>query len=91
MSLRSRRQLTNAAAFYGAVFPRTTFLLFFVVPVPAWVLIPGLFAWDAYSAIFTKGSGIDSAGHVGGIIAGLAAAVLMRGRGSGGFRGFRGF
>ncbi len=27
-------------AFYAACFPRSTFLLFFVVPVPAWVSRP---------------------------------------------------
>jgi membrane associated rhomboid family serine protease len=31
-------------AFYGALFPNTTFLLFFIVPMPAWVMIGGIFA-----------------------------------------------
>lgn len=31
-------------AFYAALFPNTTFLLFFVVPMPAWVMVGGIFA-----------------------------------------------
>lgn len=31
-------------AFYGTVFPRNTFLLFFVIPMPAWALVGGIFA-----------------------------------------------
>ncbi|KAI9638029.1 uncharacterized protein MKK02DRAFT_31543 [Dioszegia hungarica] len=70
--------------FYGAIFPNTTFLLFFVLPMPAWVLIGGMFAYDGYSAFFRPGSGTDSAGHVGGIMAGLGAALFARRRGMGG-------
>lgn len=73
-------------AFYGALFPTQQFLLFFVLPLPAWAMIGGIFAYDAYGAIFRPGSGTDSAGHVGGILAGLGAALLVRRRG---FRGFR--
>jgi len=61
------------------LFPRQTFLLYFVVPMPAWVLIGGIFAWDAYSAVFAP-STTDSAGHVGGLAAGLAAAMYVRRR-----------
>jgi membrane associated rhomboid family serine protease len=52
--------------------------------MPAWVLIGGMFAYDGYSAFFRPGSGTDSAGHVGGIMAGLGAALLARRRGMGG-------
>jgi rhomboid-like protein len=74
----------DSLAFYGAIFPKTTFLLFFVLPMPAWALIGGMFAYDAYSAVTNPGSGTDSAGHVGGIVAGLAAAAWARRRGLGG-------
>lgn len=70
-------------AFYGAFFPNTTWLLFFVVPMPAWVMIGGLFAYDCYSAVFRPQSGTDSAGHIGGILAGLLAAMRLRRRGLG--------
>ncbi|RSH93830.1 hypothetical protein EHS25_006479 [Saitozyma podzolica] len=73
-------------AFYAALFPNTTFLLFFVVPMPAWAMVGGIFAYDAYSAIFRPESGTDSAGHVGGILAGLGAAMMVRRRGPRAFR-----
>lgn len=31
-------------SFYGALFPKQTFLFMFVIPMPAWALISGLFA-----------------------------------------------
>jgi rhomboid-like protein len=52
--------------------------------MPAWALIGGIFAYDAYSAISRPGSGTDSAGHVGGLMAGLGAALFARRRGFGG-------
>jgi rhomboid-like protein len=41
-------------AFFACMQPRATFLLFFVLPVPAWILVPSIFAWDAYH-IFNRG------------------------------------
>ncbi|KAL7424318.1 hypothetical protein Q5752_001908 [Cryptotrichosporon argae] len=77
-------------AFYGALFPRTQFLVFFVVPMPAWLFVGGIFAWDLFSAFGRPNSGVDSAGHVGGIIAGVAAAALLRRGRFPGHRGYRG-
>lgn len=85
MIVKARNGLTRIA-FYGALFPTTQFLLFFVLPLPAWAVIGGIFAYDAYGAIFNPASGTDSAGHMGGILAGLGAAVLLRRRMFGGRR-----
>ncbi|WVR05439.1 hypothetical protein IAU60_002455 [Kwoniella sp. DSM 27419] len=75
-------------SFYGATFPQSTVLMFFVIPMPVWAAISGIFAWDFYSALFRPNSGTDSAGHLGGIIYGLGAAMALR---RGGFmRMFRG-
>ncbi|WWC69141.1 uncharacterized protein I206_103077 [Kwoniella pini CBS 10737] len=65
-------------SFYGAMFPQSTVLMFFVIPMPVWVAISGIFAWDFYGAIFRPNSGTDSAGHLGGIVYGLGAAMAMR-------------
>ncbi|WRT67449.1 uncharacterized protein IL334_004420 [Kwoniella shivajii] len=65
-------------SFYGAMFPQSTVLMFFVVPMPVWVAISGIFAWDFYGALFRPNSGTDSAGHLGGIVYGLGAALAMR-------------
>ncbi|OCF39445.1 hypothetical protein I317_06769 [Kwoniella heveanensis CBS 569] len=65
-------------SFYGAMFPQSTVLMFFVIPMPVWAAISGIFAWDFYSALFRGNTGTDSAGHLGGIVYGLGAAMAMR-------------
>ncbi|GAA5844036.1 hypothetical protein JCM3766R1_004054 [Sporobolomyces carnicolor] len=67
-------------AFFAAAMPRATFLLFFVVPVPAWLCVSGLFAWDFYNATSRRGGLTDSAGHVGGIASGLLFFLRKVGR-----------
>ncbi|KAJ9105231.1 hypothetical protein QFC21_001596 [Naganishia friedmannii] len=56
-------------AYFAAMFPQAKFLMFFIVPMPAWVAT----------------SMTDSAGHIGGIMAGVGFALISRGRG--GLRG----
>lgn len=67
-------------AFFGTMFPRSTFLLFFVVPMPAWALLSGVFVWDLWRTIFDPRSKVDGAGHIGGIIAGVGMAILCKRR-----------
>lgn len=63
---------------FACMNPNAVFLLFFVVPVPAWACVAGLLAWDTYSALNPRaGSHIDSVGHVGGLLAGVAYWKLM--------------
>ncbi|KAJ3521380.1 hypothetical protein NM688_g9023 [Phlebia brevispora] len=62
----------SVVTFFACAAPRTTFYLFAIVPVPAWLCVSGLFAWDAYSAVTDKRIQTDSAGHVGGVLAGIA-------------------
>ncbi|KDN39545.1 rhomboid-domain-containing protein [Tilletiaria anomala UBC 951] len=56
---------------FACMSPRTTFLLFFVIPIPAWACISGIFVWDLSQAWFRPGGPIDSAAHIGGILAGV--------------------
>lgn len=67
-------------AFFGTMFPRSTFLLFFVVPMPAWALLSGVFAWDLWQTLYNPASRVDGAGHIGGIIAGVGVALLCKRR-----------
>ncbi|KAG8920051.1 hypothetical protein FRC02_001188 [Tulasnella sp. 418] len=62
-------------ACYATLFPRATFLLFFVIPVPAWACVGGLAVYDLISAIGDKRLGTDTAGHVGGFAAGCLYAL----------------
>lgn len=57
---------------FACVNPTATFLIFFVIPAPAWACVTGIFAWDLWHASRTPKGRTDSAGHVGGILAGIA-------------------
>ncbi|KAJ9480252.1 Rhomboid protein 1, mitochondrial [Pseudozyma hubeiensis] len=57
---------------FACVHPTATFLIFFVIPAPAWACVSGIFAWDLWHAAKTPKGRTDSAGHVGGILAGIA-------------------
>jgi len=59
--------------------PMAKFLIFFVLPVPAWAVVTGFLVWDGLSAITDRRTTIDGAGHVGGILAG-AAYYLFKAR-----------
>lgn len=39
--------------------------------MPAWVVVPGILSYDLYSAWFTPAGREDSAGHLGGALAGI--------------------
>lgn len=58
-------------AFYACAFPRTTFLIFFVVPCPAWAFLPGILAFDVYRSVTDAKTRTDTAGHVGGMLSGI--------------------
>ena len=49
-------------AFFAAYAPKTTFMLFFVIPAPAWALVSGIFAYDLYSTLRRRGGAPESAG-----------------------------
>lgn len=70
----------SVISLFACLFPNTTFLLFFIVPVPAWLCVSGIFAWDFYGALKRRGGMTDSAGHMGGVLAGVAYFLRMRSR-----------
>ncbi|PAV20701.1 rhomboid-domain-containing [Pyrrhoderma noxium] len=65
-------------SFFACVSPQTKFLLFFVVPVPAWALVSGFFLWDGYTTLTDANTKINGAGHVGGMLAGGIYYLLKR-------------
>jgi membrane associated rhomboid family serine protease len=63
---------------FACLQPRATFLLFFFIPAPAYIVVPGILAYDFYSALVRPGQPglflpgiVDSAGHLGGAGAGV--------------------
>ncbi|KAH9978049.1 hypothetical protein BGW80DRAFT_1166250 [Lactifluus volemus] len=69
----------SLASLFAFAAPRSRFLLFFVVPMPAWACIGAIACFDVYNAFTRRFSSLDSAGHVGGLTAG-ALYWLMRTR-----------
>ncbi|THH33711.1 hypothetical protein EUX98_g399 [Antrodiella citrinella] len=71
-SLGASGAVSAVIAFLTCLNPHTTFLLFGVVPMPAYVLVGGLLAYDGYNTWFDAKNGVDAAAHVGGLAAGFA-------------------
>ena len=70
--------IAGVVVLYAFNFPQVTFLLFFVFPVPAWLLGIGFVAYDIYGAMGgIHGSHVAYAAHV----AGAAFALLYYQRG----------
>lgn len=68
-------------SFFTCLSPSTTFLLFGIVPCPAWGVIAGTIAYDGYNSWLQskgqKGVGnTDGLAHIGGIVAGAVYFVL---------------
>jgi len=68
----------SIVSFYACVAPRSQILLFAIIPLPAWAFVTGIFLWDGYSAMTDKRNGTDAAGHIGGILAGIAYYRFLR-------------
>ncbi|KAI9001225.1 hypothetical protein BD414DRAFT_574685 [Trametes punicea] len=68
----------SVVSFFACVAPTATFALFGIIPVPAWALVTGIFLWDGYSAMNQKRVGTDTAGHIGGLLAGIGYYVAKR-------------
>ncbi|KAK7695664.1 hypothetical protein QCA50_000300 [Cerrena zonata] len=69
----------SIVALFACLQPTTSFLLFGIVPVPAWAFVAGILAWDGYNAMSPNKKGnTDNAGHVGGILAGIAYYCRLR-------------
>lgn len=62
----------SVAAF---LYPKTTFMIYGIVPVPLWVLIGGYALYDGFLVNNTT-TGTAHSGHIGGLIFGFGYALL---------------
>ncbi|KAI0699428.1 hypothetical protein BC835DRAFT_1267788 [Cytidiella melzeri] len=62
----------SVISFLACLAPSLKFQLWGVIPIPAWLFVSGVFAMDTYSALENKRAGTDTAGHVAGILGGIA-------------------
>ncbi|KAI0356608.1 hypothetical protein OH77DRAFT_1423549 [Trametes cingulata] len=68
----------SVISFFTCVAPTATFALFGIIPLPAWALVTGIFLYDGYSALHDTRSETDTAGHIGGLLAGMGYYVAKR-------------
>ncbi|KAI0786346.1 hypothetical protein C8Q75DRAFT_808340 [Abortiporus biennis] len=77
-SLGASGAIYSVISFFTCLAPTTTFMFYGIIPVPAWLFLSGIFLWDGYSAATGKQSTTDSAGHIGGLLAGVAYFLMKR-------------
>jgi rhomboid-like protein len=41
----------SVVSFFACVYPKATFLIFGIVPCPAWAFVGGIFAYDMYRSL----------------------------------------
>ncbi|KAF9057275.1 hypothetical protein BJ165DRAFT_1330281, partial [Panaeolus papilionaceus] len=68
----------STMSFLACVAPTLTFQLYGIIPVPAWLVVTGLFGYDVYSTLSNKMGTTDTVGHIGGFLGGVAFFALMR-------------
>ncbi|KZT12965.1 rhomboid-domain-containing protein [Laetiporus sulphureus 93-53] len=71
------RAIYAIIAFFACVAPKATLYLFGMIPLPAWLFVTGIFLWDGSSTLTHTGGQMDTAGHVGGILSGIAYYCWM--------------
>ncbi|KAG8895013.1 NuA4 histone acetyltransferase subunit [Tulasnella sp. 403] len=67
--------ISAITAFYATLWPTSTFLIFMVIPMPAWACVGGFALWDLYGALTNPARTVDSAGHLGGLLGGVLYAL----------------
>ncbi|KAJ7591295.1 hypothetical protein C8J56DRAFT_558820 [Mycena floridula] len=77
-SLGASGSLSATYSVLACMAPRMKFMLYGIVPVPAWLAVSGLFIYDSYRSITDTSPGIDSAGHVGGLLCGIGFYIGRR-------------
>jgi membrane associated rhomboid family serine protease len=64
---------------FGALYPNAKLLLWFVLPIKAWVLVTLLIIWELYETVGVhKIGGIANAAHLMGAIAGICYAMTLK-------------
>ncbi|TFK27084.1 hypothetical protein FA15DRAFT_567481, partial [Coprinopsis marcescibilis] len=79
-SLGASGAIFSIVTFLACAAPTMIFRLYGIVPVPAWLLVSGLFGYDAYQTVNKTQGTVDTVGHIGGVLAGIAFFIAMRGR-----------
>ena len=64
---------------FGALYPNAKLLLWFILPIKAWVLVTLLIIWELYETVGVhETGGIANAAHLMGAIAGICYAMTLK-------------
>ncbi|MBS0449277.1 MAG: rhomboid family intramembrane serine protease [Proteobacteria bacterium] len=65
---------------FGMIFPRRTILLFFVIPVPARILVILYGAFELFQGVYGTSAGVAHFAHLGGMLGGYLTMQYWRGK-----------
>ncbi|PVU98178.1 hypothetical protein BB561_000071 [Smittium simulii] len=71
LSLGSSGATNATVVLFASLFPRSTFLVFFI-PCPAWLAAIGFIGFDIYNSLFAKIEWLGSSAHIGGAAFGFS-------------------
>ncbi|KAF9008683.1 hypothetical protein BDQ17DRAFT_1236370, partial [Cyathus striatus] len=77
-SLGASGAIYSVLAFLACLSPNATFQLYGIIPIPAWLVVSGLFVFDTYRSISGKQGTTDTVGHIGGLLAGVGYFLALR-------------
>ncbi|KAJ6510006.1 hypothetical protein C8R47DRAFT_1096396 [Mycena vitilis] len=77
-SLGASAAIYSTLSFLAFRAPTMTLLLYGIIPVPIWLAVSGIFAYDTYLTAADKGGKTNTSAHVGGLLAGAAYFFLRR-------------
>ncbi|WFD29967.1 rhomboid protease [Malassezia sp. CBS 17886] len=65
-------------ATYAVIRPTAPLYVFYVLPIPVWICVSALLGWELYASANPKAKpGIDSVGHVGGLLTGILFGLAL--------------
>ncbi|KAF9480796.1 hypothetical protein BDN70DRAFT_877116, partial [Pholiota conissans] len=68
----------SIVTFLACVAPTMKFALYGIIPVPAWLVVSGLFSYDVYSTLSRSSGTTDTVGHIGGVLGGAMYFIGKR-------------
>ncbi|KAF8211332.1 hypothetical protein K438DRAFT_1807129 [Mycena galopus ATCC 62051] len=77
-SLGASAAIYSTLSFLACAAPRMTLLLYGIIPVPIWLAVSGIFAYDTYRTAADSGGITNTSAHVGGLMAGIGYFALRR-------------
>ncbi|KAK2466498.1 hypothetical protein APHAL10511_002140 [Amanita phalloides] len=79
-SMGASASIYSTISFLACVAPRMTFQLYGIIPIPAWLVVSGIFAYDTYSTLTKNRTQTDTVGHIAGLLSGVGYFLFRRNR-----------